>query len=350
LAETITSDQLFTEISHSDQIIIDVRSPAEYNHAHIPGAFSIPLLDDAERKEIGITFKTQGREAAIVKGFDLTGKKFGDIIRDTIHISRSKNVLIYCWRGGLRSNIMSWILSIAGFRVSVLHGGYKSFRNRALNQFDIEKKIIVIGGKTGCGKSYLLQELRKAGEQIIDLENLAHHKGSAFGALGQPTQPGNEMFENLLAFELAKTDDDKIVWVENESRLIGKCALPDSFFKQLRTAPVIELNLDRTIRKKRILQEYGIFPVGLLKEKTASVKKRLGGLRLKQALNYLDEQNLDQWCELMIDYYDQTYQFSNNRRDDSKVHQVYFETDEMEKNVREVMNLSKKKFVSHFQL
>lgn len=137
--------------------------------------------------------------------------------------------MMYCWRGGMRSNISAWILTMAGYKVSLLKGGYKTYRNWALQQFILQRNIVVLGGKTGSGKTALLQLIKEKGEQVISLESLAHHKGSAYGSLGQLPQHSNEHFENLLAYQLWQTNAEELLWLENESRTIGYNKIPDSF-------------------------------------------------------------------------------------------------------------------------
>lgn len=294
--------------------VIDVRSPSEFNHAHFPNAINLPLLNDEERKVIGITFKQEGREAAIVKGFELVGHKFSDFIKTALKIAPGKKTLIYCWRGGLRSNIMAWLLQTAGFKIMLLKGGYKSFRNWALFTLSEKRKIIVIGGKTGCGKTEILNHLKKNSQQVIDLEKLASHRGSAFGSIGLPEQPSNEQFENLLALEWNDVEENKVLFLENESRRIGKIVIPQNVFELMRSANVIEISAGKELRVKRIIEEYGIYGTEVLIEKTKKIGGKLGGLRLKEAIAYLENNQLENWCEMMLDYYDKQYTHSSNQR------------------------------------
>jgi tRNA 2-selenouridine synthase len=342
LSQVVSIDSFLKEISEGKRVILDVRSPKEFQHAHLPGAVSFPLLNDEERMQVGITYKNNGRESAVIKGFELVGHKFADFIKQAKEIAPGKEVMIYCWRGGMRSNTMAWILSLGGFKITVLNGGYKTFRRWALDQFQTNKSILIIGGKTGSGKTELLNALKKNGEQIIDIENIANHKGSAFGSLGQKLQPSTEQFENLLALEWSKMDSEKILWLENESMLIGTCALPIGIFNQMRTAPVIEIYLDYEIRKKRILNEYGIFDVKLLAEKTQKVKKRLGGLRLKEALDFLETGDLSGWCDVMMHYYDKTYNQSNDQREKNNIYQLELEHDDMKMNAGKLKEFAEK--------
>lgn len=186
--------------------VIDVRSPAEFAHAHFPNAQNLPLLNNEERAIVGTTYKHEGNQTAVLKGYELVGHKFSDYIKLAIKIAPNKKVNIYCWRGGLRSNIMAFVLHTAGFEVNLLQGGYKKYRNWVLETLEQPKQIKIVGGKTGSGKTYVLHQLKMLNQQIIDLEGLAHHKGSAFGSLGQAPQPSIEMFENNLAIQWCKID------------------------------------------------------------------------------------------------------------------------------------------------
>ncbi|MBA4140769.1 MAG: tRNA 2-selenouridine(34) synthase MnmH, partial [Segetibacter sp.] len=205
--------------------IIDVRSEGEYQHAHMPGAYALPLFSNEERKIVGTAYKQQSREAAIKTGLDFFGKKMRAMVeevekliderckmerKNTAYQSEnynSKTILIHCWRGGMRSGAVAWLLDLYGFKVFSLSGGYKAFRNSVLKQFEKEYDFRILGGYTGSGKTYVLHELENKGEKIIDLEYLAGHKGSAFGNIGFKPQPSQEMFENLLAVELDRIDD-----------------------------------------------------------------------------------------------------------------------------------------------
>ncbi|MBL7942283.1 MAG: tRNA 2-selenouridine(34) synthase MnmH, partial [Flavobacteriales bacterium] len=204
----------FLTASRDGYVCLDARSPAEFAHAHVHGAVNLPLLNDEERHEVGLTYKNEGKDAAAKKGFSLVGHKFVDYIRQAESHSPQKRLAIYCWRGGLRSHVMAWVMSTAGFDVVILKGGYKTWRQRVLEILDTEFHMTVLSGKTGCGKTECLQRLREIGEPVIDLEGLAHHRGSTYGALGMPQQPSQEMFENELARHILMTGNS--FWVEDE--------------------------------------------------------------------------------------------------------------------------------------
>lgn len=327
----------FIRTSKTGIKIFDTRSPSEFNHAHFPGAFNLPLLNDDERKIIGTTFKKEGREKTIIKGFDLVGPKFSEYIKTAIKVVPEKQVLIYCWRGGLRSNIMAWLLQTAGFKVTLLKGGYKAYRKWVLESLKEHKKVIVIGGKTGCGKTEILNHLKKNLQQVIDLEKLASHRGSAFGSIGLPEQPSNEQFENLLALEWNDVDENKILFLENESRRIGKISIPQNVFELMRAANVIEINTDKNLRINRILTEYGKFGTEILIEKTKKISDKLGGLRLKEAIAYLENNQLNNWCEMMLEYYDKQYTHSGNQRDPQTIIKSKADVNDLDKACKQIL-------------
>jgi tRNA 2-selenouridine synthase len=309
-------------------LLLDVRSEKEFEHAHIPGAINIPLLNNEHRHLVGIEYKQNGNEAAVELGFKLVGPKFHEFIAQVNTIKKGNEIFIYCWRGGMRSNIMAWILSMAGNRVTLLKGGYKAFRRVILQTLTKKKQIQIVGGHTGCGKTEILSELKKCGEAIVDLEALANHRGSAFGNLGLPSQPSNEYFENLLGLEWMKIKDNQVVWMEAESRSIGVVKVPDSVFDQMQCATLFEVLSPVDRRKKRILDEYGVFSKKELSECTIKVRKRLGAVRLAEALIALDEGRMNDWLDILIEYYDKTYSYSLSERKPSKRIQLETTIDE----------------------
>ena len=303
-----------SQASNPSVTIIDARSEGEYGHAHIPGAVNIPLMNNSERIIVGTVYKQKGRDEAIKTGFELIGPKFFQIIAEAEQKASSKTVLLYCWRGGMRSNILAWVLGTYGFNVSLLKGGYKSFRNYVIHVNSQPRKMIVLGGPTCSGKTEILHQIGIKGEQIIDLEGLAHHKGSAFGGLGLPPQPSNEQFENTLAWELMKSDPEKWLWIENESRTIGSCHLPETIFTTIRNSPLIDIELSKQERVKRVKTEYAQFPIETLIEKTEKIKKRLGPQHLKAAVMCLQEGDINGWIEIVMHYYDKLYGYGNSLR------------------------------------
>ena len=300
-------------------LMIDVRSESEFAQGHIPGAVNIPLLNDGQRKEVGTIYKQKGKESAVELGFKLAGPLFHELIKTVRKQSEKKEIFVYCWRGGMRSSTMAWILGTAGFKADVLKGGYKTFRRWALDQFFVPKRVIILSGKTGTGKTEILGLLEKKGEQVINLEGLANHKGSAFGALGLPPQPTNEQFENELALRWEKLDENKFTWIENESRQVGSNIIPSPVFDLIRNSPAVELVLESSIRSERILEEYGSFPKEILAETTNKLKKRLGIKETTAAIAHLEEGRMNQWVEILLRYYDKTYSYGMSLRPSSSV-------------------------------
>jgi len=322
----------------SSAVLIDARSTNEYEKAHIPGAVSLPLLDNDSRAIIGTIYKQQGREAAVLKGFELEGPRFHEKILRALQLAPEKQVYIYCWRGGMRSNILAWLLQMAGFRVTLLKGGYKTFRHWIINHYKSSRNYLVLGGKTGSGKTEMLHLLQQSGEQIVDLEGLAHHKGSTYGALGQEPQYSQEHFENLLGWQLAELDPSRRIWVENESRLIGKNCLPPDFYNLLINAPKISVDVDIQVRTKRILHEYAGFPVDSLIERTVAVKNRMGPQHAKIAVDFLQSGNFDSWVAKMLEYYDKTYAHSASQQSNTTDTAVPFKWEDAEVSLRKLIN------------
>lgn len=326
-------------------VLFDTRSEKEYEKACIPGAISLPLLNNEHRHIVGTIYKEKGREAAVMKGFELVGPLFHEKLKTVRELTGDKEVFIYCWRGGMRSNIMAWLIRMLGIKVTLLENGYKSYRNWVLNQFEQPFKILILGGMTGSGKTEVLLKLNALNEQTIDLENLASHKGSAFGLLGMPEQPRQEYFENMLAEKLASLDKNEFLWLENESRNIGQITIPEGLFSQMRSAIVVEMEVSTEERSERILNEYGIFPVDLLAEQTQRIEKRLGGLQTKRALDFLMDNDLTHWLEIVLDYYDKTYAHSNSKRENNTCVKVLFKWTDPDVSVRKIL-LAKKQMIN----
>lgn len=257
------------------------------------------------------------------EGYRLCSSQFNDKIDQAVKLAgNGKAIIVYCWRGGLRSRIIGFLLETAGLKVSQLKEGYKSYRRWVNEELSRQREIIILGGRTGSGKTRLLKELALKGEPVIDLEEIANHRGSAFGALGKGQQPGIEFFENKMAEVLKHFKSDQTIWVENESRKIGTVVIPGAFFEQMRNSSVIDIEFDRNIRTRNILEEYGHFSKHELAECTIKVRKKLGDLRCKQALDFLQEDRLEEWIGILLDYYDKTYLFGLHNRPSDKIIQI----------------------------
>jgi len=309
--------------------MLDVRSPDEYGHAHIPGAYSLPLFSDEERKIIGTAYKLQGKQKAIKIGLDFFGPKMRSMV-ETVeqeavtkwlenkdqkkNDEKGKTVIIHCWRGGMRSGAVAWLLDFYGYDVHVLEGGYKAYRNWVLWQFSKQYDARIVGGYTGSGKTSILRELEKRGEKIINLEEIAHHKGSAFGGIGMADQPTQEMFENVLAEQLCKLRD-RMFWIEDESQRIGSLNIPPALWATLRSQPVYFLEIPFEERLNNIVAEYGKLEKEKLINAIIRIQKRLGPLETKTAIGFLVEDNIPECFRVLLHYYDKTYEKSLANRE-----------------------------------
>jgi tRNA 2-selenouridine synthase len=303
--------------------ILDVRSPGEYDHGHIPGAVSFPLFTDDERAQVGTCYKQVGREAAVELGFDIAGPKCGEFIRAAKALAPDRQLRIHCWRGGMRSGGMGWILELAGFTVHTLDGGYKAYRRWVREVLATPKPMVILGGMTGSGKTQILHELAALGEPVLDLEGLAHHRGSSYGALLLPPQPSTEHYENLLAEQWARfsTDSQGLapqgqhpIWLEAESRRVGTCRIPDELFLQMDAAPAVEVVRTVDERLDLLVEIYGEASTEGLVEATERIRKRLGGDRTQTAIQHIQSGNLREACAIILDYYDRTYRYDLERR------------------------------------
>lgn len=322
--QKLTIKEFLQQSKH--HVLLDVRSPAEYNHAHIPSATSFPLFTDEERKTVGTTYKQKSREDAIKIGLDFFAPKMRRMVEEVEAMRKrletggqKSEVFIYCWRGGMRSAAIAWLLDLYGFKVFTLAGGYKAFRNHVLQTFEQAFQFKIVGGYTGSGKTEVLLELEKNGETIIDLEKIASHKGSAFGGFKMPPQPKQEMFENLLAFELNTKSKESSglrppasgfclpIWLEDESQRIGDLNLPNALWNAMRKSPIVFLEVPFEERLNHIVEEYGNCDKEKLMDSTKRISQRLGGLDTKNTIEFLEKENIKEAFRILLGYYDKRY-------------------------------------------
>jgi len=332
---------MFLELSEKIQVC-DVRSPSEFNSGHIPAAFNIPIFSDKEREAVGIKYKKEGRVAAIIEGLNLAGPGLSSKIEQALKIGSDNKLLVHCWRGGMRSEAMAWMFSLAGINVYVLDGGYKSYRHFILEKLSEKRKTIILGGLTGSSKTHVLNNLKSIGNQVIDLEGLANHKGSAFGALGQMAQPSTEQFANILYNEWKRCDPDLPVWLEDESRNIGTVFMPEAFYGNMQKSPAVILMMDIGTRMPRLLNEYSRFPRELLISSINKISKRLGGDNTRDAISAVEGGDFAKAIEITLSYYDKAYLYGLTRKTSENIIYVKTDTDDVIENSLKVLDASQK--------
>jgi len=322
--------------------VCDVRSPSEFNAGHIPGAINIPLFNDKERESVGIIYKKKGRIPAILEGLKQSASSMSQKLSQALGIAINGKLLVHCWRGGMRSEAMAWLFSLGDIEAEVMEGGYKSYRNYILESLCEKRKMIVLGGLTGSSKTYIIRYFNTLGQQIIDLEGLANHKGSAFGSLGQLPQPSTEHYANMLFDQWKKTDRSIPLWVEDESRNIGSVFIPDRFYENMQDTFAIILMMDTKLRLPRLMEEYSAYPAESLKESIFKISKRLGGDNTRDAINAVETGDYAKAIEITLSYYDKAYLFGLKKKHNKNL--IYVETDsgDIETNALKILDVAGK--------
>lgn len=322
--------------------VVDVRSPAEFEAGHVTGAISIPLFADDERAIVGTIYKQQGKKDAIEKGLEIVGPKMAALAKQAEEAASDGALGVYCWRGGMRSNRMAWLFEQVGLNCTVLEGGYKAYRNTVLNGFSSLENLIVIDGPTGSGKTDILHALRDAGEQILDLEGIANHKGSAFGNIGLPKQPSSQQFQNDLFDELQKLNPEKRIWIEREGMTIGRVYLPQPLWEKMRVSTAVAISVPMELRVERLVNDYGQASHTDLEKSIRKLQQKLGGQDMNTALELLDENRLAEVAELLLHYYDKRYSFSKEKYLDNKPFSVDLNSNDADENANQLIALANK--------
>lgn len=293
--------------------IIDVRSPSEFTEDHIPGAINLPVLDDPERAEVGTLYKQCPFMARKVGAAKVAQNISQHLTEHLASKARDYRPLVYCWRGGQRSNSMATVMAQVGWQVTVLQGGYKTYRTYVRTQLQqVPEKFTywVLCGLTGTGKTLILQHLAQREAQVLDLEDLAKHRGSLLGEQWDTPQPSQKYFESLLLRKLQSFDPCEPVWVEAESNKIGCIYLPKSLWQKVTQASCVEIQMPLASRIQLLLQEYTHLTVhpDALKAKLQQLKPRYGKERLSKWNHLIDT---SQWETLIGDllqhHYDPAY-------------------------------------------
>ncbi len=317
--------------------IIDVRSPGEYAQAHIPGAINIPLFTNDERAEVGTAYKKQGKQKAMLIGLDKIGSKMRETAELALKHAKNGKLLVHCWRGGMRSESMAWLFERVGVECQLLRGGYKAYRRYAKSELSSKAKLVILSGSTGSGKTDILKEIKKKGEQIIDLEGIAHHKGSAFGAIGEKEQNSTEQFENNLHLAFSKLDLAKRIWVEDESKPIGKNFIPDEFFKQMRKAPVLKINISKEERIKRLVKDYTFADKEILIYHLNRIKKRLGPKETQMAIESVENGEMATAVDISLTFYDKAYAHGLSKRNIKSIKELDLKFDNPKENAKKIL-------------
>jgi tRNA 2-selenouridine synthase len=287
--------------------VVDVRSEGEFEEGHIRSAINVPILNNSERVAVGTDYKQRGQAEAIRTGFRLVGPRLLEIVDQARAIAVNNELIVHCWRGGMRSGNFCQFAGMAGIKTHQLTGGYKAYRNAAFQSFKTPFNFIVLAGSTGSGKTEILKALADAGEQVIDLEQLARHKGSVFGGLMQDPQPTTEQFQNELFETILKLNPDQRIWIEDESVAVGKIFLPLDFWQAMGKSRVVELEVDKRVRIQRLVNEYGPADRQEFLEAMTGITKKLGGQHFKAAKEKLLENDMFSVMDILLMYYDKAY-------------------------------------------
>jgi tRNA 2-selenouridine synthase len=321
--------------------ILDVRSPGEFEQGHITGAVSFPLFSNEERAAVGKAYKLHGKDRAYVLGLEYVGPKMAGFVKQARKLAPDGRLRVHCWRGGMRSGSMGWLLRQAGMDVTLLTGGYKAYRRQVLEalQADQLPPVCVVGGRTGCGKTKVLHALRQLGEQVIDLEGLAHHKGSAFGFIGEQEQPTVEQFENDLFYACSNIDPTRRVWIENESRSIGRVFIPEGMWHRIRHSTLFNIAIPDEVRLRNLVGDYVLEHTDALRLAFQKIQTKLGGLQYKNAMKALDKADFITAAAIALAYYDKTYQHGLDTNTSTVIHRLQFEHGDPELIARHLMGM-----------
>lgn len=339
MLQIITIDTYFKTLSQLP--IIDVRSPGEYAKGHIPEAINISLFSNEERTDIGTLYKQVSKEKAIEQGYKYVNPKLDFFLSRSLVVAPDKKVVVHCWRGGMRSNSFANYLLEKGFKeVYLIEKGYKAYRNYVLDFFTQNFNLKILGGFTGSGKTEILACLSKEGCQVIDLEGIANHRGSAFGGIDLPLQPTTEQFENDLCKAISSLNVSEAIWLEDESNGIGRVNIPKTFFKQMREQTVYFLNISRKERVKHLVDTYGSLNKIALANSIEKIAKRLGNDRAVVALEALKNNNFAITADIILHYYDKYYLRGLHRREADKVVELKVDSTKHINNANILLNLN----------
>ena len=300
---------------------VDVRSPVEFAQGHIPGAINIPLFADDERARIGTLYKQVDKGQALALGEKIARPKVDGIIAQIKGLLPAE-LVIYCWRGGKRSTEICRLVNEAGIPARRMTGGYKAYRIGIRKSIEQPRKLVVLGGKTGSGKTAILLGLQEQGLQVIDLEGLANHKGSVFGHINEKPQPSTEQFENDFHKELQHFNPEEALLLENESYVIGSVHLPPPILLQMRSAPLLIVEVGVEARVKRLVQEYTSTDRHELIMACQRIAKKLTAPKLQEVTELLENGDFSAACMILLGYYDHYYNRGIEKRKNQDIYSL----------------------------
>lgn len=336
------------ELSKLDNAVyIDVRSQQEYSEGSIPGAVNVPLFDDQERAEIGTIYAQESPKKAMDLGLQIASSKLPSLYKQVEHLAGKGPVMLFCWRGGMRSKSLATVLDLMGLSVYRLNGGYKAYRRTIVDFFAAEFpfQIVVLRGNTGAGKTEILQKLKTDGYPVIDLEGLSNNRGSVFGSIGLGTQPTQKQFEAMLFEEIKSYSDHTYLIVECESKRIGRITVPDSIFSAMQegTQVLVYDTLDN--RAERLVHEYTQFSLGFDQDLSLALerlKKRLGNTNLNELFEMLENKAYKDFAtKIIIEYYDKLYGYPN---EDNSDYELCIDNRHMEEGLKQLKNFLNRRF------
>ncbi|MFW5789622.1 MAG: tRNA 2-selenouridine(34) synthase MnmH [Bacillota bacterium] len=313
-------------------LFIDVRSPAEFKEATIPGAINIPVFSNQERAEVGRIYHQQGKKAARLKGVEFLSPKLPDYMEKLNQLTEKyKTLIAFCARGGMRSEALVTLASLAGIKLNKYPGGYKSYRQKVIQElkdFQLNSKLVVLHGHTGVGKTEILHKLNERGYPILDLEKLAGHRGSAFGSIGLDGTHNQKKFDSLLLNKLEKINGSKYIFLESESKRIGYSVLPDFLLEAMESGIHILVRSSLEARVARIYQEYSHEYESNSEEFKERVRESLAGIDKylirkigkdgkQKLLDYLESGDFEDFIKLILTgYYDKFYSYAEKHQPD----------------------------------
>lgn len=300
--------------------VVDVRSPGEYSPASIPGAVNVPLFDAHERGIVGTTYRQEGTDRAKLVGLSIVAPKLPHLVDSILKGAAGKEIVLYCWRGGMRSRSLAGVFEILGYRANYLAGGYKAFRRHVvkwLKTVSLDMPVFVLNGLTGVGKTLVIRELQAMGAPALDLEAMANHRGSVFGAVGLGGTSSQKDFESRLYLSLRRLSGAPFLVAEGEGKRIGPVLVPDFLYTAMRESPHILLEAPLDVRAARIVAEYSgqdTQTALALAEAVQSLEQRLGTARCRELAACIRRGNFETAAKALCgEYYDRYYR--DSRRD-----------------------------------